>query len=588
MIWNVCFIASILVLCITFLQAFIFNKSRSLNSYYLVFIGVFVAVFISLIPVYSIMLLDDTGYLLKLIVFDFLQTIRIFTINIEADIIIESITSNSTNINEIYSIYMTILFFVSPLLTFSFLVSIINNIYAEVSYFLNYNKALCVFSRLNEKSLLLAQNIKRNHNDYQIIFTNVNKTNDTTNDYLLAAKEMNSIIICKSIINIDFFMHNKKSLIDFYMIDDNENNNLVYSLKLIEKYNTRKNTNIYVFSKEVEGELLLSNVPKGEIKVRRINEVRSSVYNFLYNEGDSLFKSSYLNENGDREINVVIAGLGNYGIELLRGLTWYSQMDGYSIRIDAFDKDESVKEVFEASYPDLISKKYNGTNNLGDSKYTINIHSGIDVRTKKFIDIIQSIPNITFAFVCLGSDNDNIKNAVNLRIQCARLGYSPKIKTIIYDNEEKEILAKISNYKGQSYDIESFGDINTIYSENVLLCNELENLALARHLKWGKEEDFWQYEYNYRSSMASAIHMKARIACNIPGSNKKESELTLEEREIIENLEHRRWNAYMRSEGYVYSGSTNKNSRNDLAKMHNDLVSFETLTEEEKRKDLIV
>ena len=82
--------------------------------------------------------------------------------------------------------------------------------------------------------------------------------------------------------------------------------------------------------------------------------------------------------------------------------------------------------------------------------------------------------------------------------------------------------------------------------------------------------------------------MKARIACNIPGSNKKESELTLEEREIIENLEHRRWNAYMRSEGYVYSGSTNKNSRNDLAKMHNDLVSFETLTEEEKRKDLIV
>ena len=95
------------------------------------------------------MLLDDTGYLLKLIVFDFLQTIRIFTINIEADIIIESITSNSTNINEIYSIYMTILFFVSPLLTFSFLVSIINNIYAEVSYFLNYNKALCVFSRLN-------------------------------------------------------------------------------------------------------------------------------------------------------------------------------------------------------------------------------------------------------------------------------------------------------------------------------------------------------------------------------------------------------------------------------------------------------
>jgi hypothetical protein len=50
-------------------------------------------------------------------------------------------------------------------------------------------------------------------------------------------------------------------------------------------------------------------------------------------------------------------------------------------------------------------------------------------------------------------------------------------------------------------------------------------------------------------------------------------------------LEHRRWNAYMRSEGYVFSGSTDKKSRNDLAKMHHDLVNFADLSEEEKRKD---
>jgi hypothetical protein len=41
----------------------------------------------------------------------------------------------------------------------------------------------------------------------------------------------------------------------------------------------------------------------------------------------------------------------------------------------------------------------------------------------------------------------------------------------------------------------------------------------------------------------------------------------------------------MRSAGYVYSGSTDPKSRDDLAKMHHDLVDFDRLSEEEKRKD---
>ncbi len=85
--------------------------------------------------------------------------------------------------------------------------------------------------------------------------------------------------------------------------------------------------------------------------------------------------------------------------------------------------------------------------------------------------------------------------------------------------------------------------------------------------------------------MASAIHLKARIQCGIPGADKAEQDLTIEERDGIEMLEHRRWNAYMRSEGYVYSGSPNASSRNDLAKMHHNLVVYDVLSDEEKRKD---
>jgi hypothetical protein len=79
--------------------------------------------------------------------------------------------------------------------------------------------------------------------------------------------------------------------------------------------------------------------------------------------------------------------------------------------------------------------------------------------------------------------------------------------------------------------------------------------------------------------------MEARIKCNIPGAAKKEKDLTGEERTVIETLEHRRWNAYMRAEGYVFSGSKDKSSRNDLAKMHHDLVDYGSLSEEVKRLD---
>lgn len=49
------------------------------------------------------------------------------------------------------------------------------------------------------------------------------------------------------------------------------------------------------------------------------------------------------------------------------------------------------------------------------------------------------------------------------------------------------------------------------YTEDVIIDSELEGNALEHHLKLGKEKECWIYEYNYRYSMASAIHMKARI-----------------------------------------------------------------------------
>ena len=69
---------------------------------------------------------------------------------------------------------------------------------------------------------------------------------------------------------------------------------------------------------------------------------------------------------------------------------------------------------------------------------------------------------------------------------------------------------------------------------------------------------------------------------------KTEDELNDYERNIIERIEHNRWNAYTRAEGYIYSGSPEKASRNDLGKMHSDLRPFDDLSEATKRLDSFV
>lgn len=106
-----------------------------------------------------------------------------------------------------------------------------------------------------------------------------------------------------------------------------------------------------------------------------------------------------------------------------------------------------------------------------------------------------------------------------------------------------------------------------------IISSELEQEALRLHKQWGDEADFWRYEYNYQSSTARAIHLKARS--NLSGQAANRSGIT----------EHKRWNAYMRSLGYTYSGSGDPSSRNDLAKLHNDLIPYDQLSASEKLKD---
>lgn len=589
--WFLSFVISIIALACSIIFAIFvgagkYKRGRVLTPFNIMFGGVFISVFICLLPIYNSILSETTNSVLKTIAFSLHNTFQIFTIDADKDIILESIACPQAWLSAAYSAYLSVAFVVAPVLTFGFLMSFFKNASAFVSYVRHYFRDVYVFSELNEKSLSLGADIRKNHKRAVIIYTDVFENNDEVSYELVErARELRAICFKKDILAINFRAHSSKAQIVFYAIGEDESENIDQALKLIDLYRERDNTRLFVFASRIDSELLLTKADKGVLKVRRVNEVRSLVNRILFEQGHELFENAKELPAGDKKISAVLVGLGGHGTEMLKALSWYCQMDGYHIEIDAFDADEKAEDKFMALAPELMSEKYNGVMIPEEAEYTIRIHSGFDVTTKSFADEIAKLTDATYVFISLGSDEMNIRTAVDLRMLFERMKIRPVIQAVVYSTDEKMALSGITNYRGQSYDIEFIGDTNTSYSEAVIMNSELEADALRRHLKWGKEEEFWQYEYNYNSSVASAIHMKARIACGILGATKKEEDLTEEERKTIETLEHRRWNAYMRSEGYIYSGSPEKSSRNDLAKMHHDLVDYSSLTEEEKRKD---
>ena len=107
--------------------------------------------------------------------------------------------------------------------------------------------------------------------------------------------------------------------------------------------------------------------------------------------------------------------------------------------------------------------------------------------------------------------------------------------------------------------------------------------------------------YNFNSSIAKALHRRLRPKIqglyegeihealsktgDYKGANKalQEIENQTDEKEIlarVSEIEHIRWNAYMRSEGFVY------NRKCTRFKMHDKLVSLDELTREDRLKDI--
>lgn len=450
---------------------------------------------------------------------------------------------------------------------------------------------LYLISNLDERSYTLAKSIIKKYSDQKkkstIVFTNISNDKSIYNGLDKRALHIGCKLSSEDICNISLSKHSPYKLTRLVLVNPDEHINLTVALSLAEQYRDKVAAEIYVFASSKESECLLDSVDKGgqhgvipPLKIRRVNVIRNQIYSDLMKH--SIFDTA-MEEYNEKVISVLIVGLGHYGMEMLKSVLWCGQMVGYVLRVTVIDESPDAEEIFYMQCPGIRERGTQPQN--GEDYYEITFHSGVNVHSETFYNIIKSIPNTTQVFVALGNEQKNFETALTLRTIFSGIQIDegknpshsqtdiqkPRITAVINNNQKANLLNqnKLSNFKGQYYNIECIASNDELYSYKNIFASDLEEMALKAHLQWGDLESFNNYEYCRRSSMASVIHKKYR------------DELFKDNDELAAMAEHTRWNAYMRAvEGYSFGYV-----RDDLALRHSALIKYSSLAPTEKAKD---
>ncbi|MGN1103983.1 MAG: hypothetical protein ACI4QI_03825 [Candidatus Coproplasma sp.] len=574
------------------------RNSFILTSFQIFLVGFFISAVVIFFPIYYHDYFSDNADFLKFIkslLLSIHNTMRLFILDGDFEII--QTTVNSVTVSEglakAYSLYSAILFVVAPVLTAGIVLSFFKNVSASVKYALSPKADIYVMSELNERSIALAEDILTNpeiKGRRVVLFAGVFEREEEEHlDLVEQAKRLGAICFRKDVTEIGLKPRSKGIKRKIYFVGDDEDINLKQALSMITAFRPNpllntKDTHLYVMAGSVESEVLLDAADNGDMHVRRVRRARNFAIDTL--KKYSIFDTQ-LTKEGKKLISIVIVGLGHYGLELFKAFCWCGQMDGYILQIHIFDAEDNLDKKIAASAPEII--KYNHKAIEGEPFYDIFFHENVDVTRPEFLEELSSLKDISSVYVCLGDDEMNIATAMRMRMQFTRDGETfnriqPAIYAVVYSSIKSETFTRnggLKSINGDDYGITFIGSMKERYALSFIEQNELEAEGLKYHLAWAKGEEeierckalYERYEYYRRSSISKALHVYYRKQLNLMDIPDLQDKM----------MEHNRWNAYTRAEGYVYG-----EGKNYVAKTHPDLIPYGELSEREKAKDKIV
>ncbi len=591
----------------------------SITPFQIFVIGFFIAAVIAFYPAYYLSATEvaDGAFIrfLQALLYSLRNVLQLFALDgdLECISLAFSAIEGAHWLDVVYHLYVAALAVAAPVMTAGFVLSFFREFSSLVHYYSIFNHRADIFliSELNERSIALARDLLSDRKARRlVVFADVYEREEEESFELIAeAKQLGAICLRRDITEIGL-KRTKDIFRKLYFISDNEDENVEQALRIINRcrragqegesiYDTPK-TQLYVFATSAESEALLDSVDKGNMKVRRINENRNLAIDTLARHPIFLDAEGPLSDYSvQKQLNIVIVGLGGYGKELLKAVSWSSQMPGFSPTIHVFDNDEYARDRIMADAPELLSMS--DCHRAGEAQYSIRFHK-TDVTLQGFLEELSSVGKITTVFVTLGNDEKNIKTAMRIRMHLGRLqiergGAIPPIYAVVYSPSKSRTVLQnggLKNMRGESYGITFVGDLRSRYSLESIEMPALEQDGFRLHREWVNSErldaryleSYNKFEYFRRSSMSKAFYQNLCASIGLekfPADTSDPNELA--HNELMEGYEHIRWSTFMRAEGYVHTAL--EKNRNDIAKTHYDLGPYAALADENKLKKLI-
>lgn len=525
-------------------------------------LGTFAAAFCYYIPFYCSYFseLDHWICFLKSIFLSIHHAIRLFIVDVNYDEI-RNFCEGFGLFGDAYSCFGILLFVVAPVLTFTFIVSFLQDVTTVVYVRFGFGKNYYIFSEINPNAVHLAQDIRQRHPKANIVFLGVDKENKSTYETIKTyTRHIYPTLLSTDILRMNYLMGRYKKDAKYFIISENEEDNTAMVLSILDDTPHKSKREIYV--RLDQSDRLLDDLPAFEnTEIFRVEHVYSVVNYELEKLGSQLFQSAKPDGNGIKVISVLTVGLGRYGTEMIKSLAWFTQVEGYTTKIHAFEQDLAAAERLEHLCPGLFGE------DTTDRHFDIVIHSGLTYGTSSFDHKLEELGDISFVFIALGNDNLNVNAAFDIRKSFAGMGKHPIIQTVLRNGDAGKLLSDSKNYRGMSCDIDFIGSYEEIYRLDFITDIENKEAAIQENLKWFDQKsakELLSHEERYHMEKSRLIHKRLLQVLNIPNEKQYKSE-------------HRRWVNYMLSEGYLYGPK-----RNDFAKRHPLLIPYDQLEERYK------
>lgn len=365
-----------------------------------------------------------------------------------------------------YALYGAVLYVASPAMTFGFILSFFQGLTSHLRLSFHHNRNLYIFSELNTRTLHLAHSIRRRFPKALLLFCDVYQTsNEDFSELETNARKLQAICFRKDILSLNATLPRTKGKLQFFIFGVNDNENISQANALIHAPDRRKKE-IYVRS--YTGNYLFDDLPTPDhVSLYRVDHIHSLVHRTILHHGPELLRNAHADGHVAPQFNSLIIGLGRYGTEMTKSLSWYTQVEGSITNIHCFDRDPLAEERFRHNYPGYFSGE-------PATRYCrIHIHAGVPMNTVTMDEKIRQLGSIHYVLVSLGDDDSNIQAAYELRALFRRLGQHPVIHAIVYNSDKCNMLRARKTTAGLDYDLHFFGAEEDLFSYEAVVENNL-------------------------------------------------------------------------------------------------------------------